>query len=47
MTRTAEATGVYPAVAYLDDGVTATTLHPLFYVPLPRRAFLPVALGPR
>lgn len=42
LTRTAEAAGNLPAVAYLSDGETTTTLHPVFFNPLPNRMYLPV-----
>ncbi|CUS02153.2 putative Subtilisin [Candidatus Promineifilum breve] len=45
LTRTAEINGLYPAVAYLDDGTTTTTLHPVFFDPLAHRTYLPVAAG--
>jgi hypothetical protein len=45
LTSTVEAAGMYPAVAYLEDGVTTPLLRPVFFAPLPTRLYLPIAAG--
>lgn len=45
LTATVEVGVAYPAVAYLNDGVTAPLLRPVFYAPLPRLFYLPVTAG--
>lgn len=46
LTQTMGLNELYPAAAYVDDGVTDVLVRPVIYYPLPYRSYVPLLSGP-